>query len=141
MTMPGIPYQGFQTIGEIVATNSVKFRAEETVSGAAIELLSNHLSGAPVVSENNELLGFISEIDVLKVADSNRDPSLTKVTEIMNPEPIFVDTTTSISDAHKLLAEYHILVLPIVHNGQVINSVTRHDLLRAFIGIGLGVED
>jgi len=59
----------------------------------------------------------------------------------MNQNPISVDTTTPILEAHKLMAEKHILALPVVQDGVVVKSVTRHDLLRAYVGLGMGVED
>jgi hypothetical protein len=36
--------------------------------------------------------------------------------------------------------EKHLLNIPVVKQGQVAYSVTRHDLLRARIGLGPGIE-
>jgi len=53
---PGTPPEGFITVGQIVATHSLCFGAEEPGSAAAVELLSNHLSGAPVVTGDESSL-------------------------------------------------------------------------------------
>ena len=138
---PGIPSEGFTTVGQIVATHSVCFGAEETASAAAVELLSTHLSGAPVVTGDDKFLGFVSEIDLLNAIAGGIDLDQIKVTAIMNPNQISVDNATPILEAYKLLVEKHILVLPVIQDGMVVKSVTRHDLLRAYVGVGLGVED
>ncbi|WP_447969192.1 CBS domain-containing protein [Nitrospira sp. M1] len=140
MSMPGIPSEGFKTVGQIVATNTTQFREEDTASRAAIELLSSHLTGAPVVNDENKLLGFVSEIDILNAVEAGVDLNAITVTEIMNPENISVENTTSISEAHRLLEEKHILVLPVIQDGVVVKSITRHDLLRVYVGVGLSIE-
>jgi hypothetical protein len=39
------------------------------------------------------------------------------------------------------MEEQHLLNLPVKKDGRVAYSVTRHDLLRAWIGIGTSGED
>jgi hypothetical protein len=39
------------------------------------------------------------------------------------------------------MEEKHLLNLPVIQNGRVTYSVTRHDLLRAWIGLGTTGED
>jgi CBS domain-containing protein len=50
------------------------------------------------------------------------------------------DESTSIRDAIRLMNEKHLLNIPVIKQGQVAYSVTRHDLLRARIGLGPGIE-
>jgi CBS domain-containing protein len=47
---------------------------------------------------------------------------------------------TSIEDAVKLMEEKRLLNLPVKVNGKVTYSITRHDLLRAWIGLGVDIE-
>jgi len=58
----------------------------------------------------------------------------------MNPAHIAVHESTSITDAIRLMKEKNLLHLPVEKNGKVTYSVTRHDLLRARIGLGLDIE-
>jgi hypothetical protein len=39
------------------------------------------------------------------------------------------------------MEDKHLLNLPIERNGRVIHSITRHDLLRAWIGLGVAIEN
>jgi CBS domain-containing protein len=51
-----------------------------------------------------------------------------------------VTTDTSIDDAVKIMEEKRLLTLPVLVKGKVAYSITRHDLLRAWIGLGLDIE-
>ncbi|MEX2490166.1 MAG: CBS domain-containing protein [Nitrospirales bacterium] len=140
MTVQGIPVGGLKTVGQIVPTNEVKFRENVNGMEVAVELLSRHTPGGAVVDENNHFVGFISEFDVLRALEAEKD--LTKLTakDIMAKERISIIDSTSVKDAVKIMEEKRLLSLPVERNGEVAYTVTRHDLLRAWIGLGLGGE-
>ena len=140
MTIAGIPGGGFKTVGQIVGTNVLLFHAGQNGLAIAVELLSTHTSGAPVVDDKGKYIGFISEFDVLGALQSGKDLSKLRVEEIMNKQPIAVHESTTIAEAVKIMKDKHLLNLPVEKNGKVAYSVTRHDLLRAKIGLGLDIE-
>jgi predicted transcriptional regulator len=140
MTMQGVPAGGFKKIGQIVGTNEVRFRAEQSGLAIAVELLSSHVSGAPVVDDNGAFIGFVSEFDVLGAIESGKDLSKVTAGQIMNKDHFVADASTSIADAIRFMKEKHLLTLPVIKQGKVAYSVTRHDLLRACIGLGLDIE-
>ena len=39
----------------------------------------------------------------------------------------------------KIMEDKRLLNLPVKRNGRVVYNVTRHDLLRAWIGLGIGM--
>jgi CBS domain-containing protein len=59
----------------------------------------------------------------------------------MAKDRISVTDDTSIEDAVKIMEEKRLLNLPIERNGKVAYSITRHDLLRAWIGLGVDIEN
>lgn len=144
MSMAGIPSGGFKTIGQIVGTNKVFFRTDQSAEDAAVELLGAHMSGAPVVDADGKLVGFLSEFDILRVYEQrkDRDGHLDglMVRDVMTKNPVSVLASTSLADALRIMKDNHWLNLPVVKDGVVEYSVTRHDLLRAYTGIGLGTE-
>lgn len=140
MTIEGIPSEGFHTVGQIVGTNELLIRAEQNALAIAVELLSTHLLGAPVVDGKGTFVGFISEFDLLGALESGKDLNKLKAHEIMNKTPIAVHASTSIDEAVRLMRDKHLLNLPVEKDGKVAYSVTRHDLLRAKIGLGLDIE-
>lgn len=52
-----------------------------------------------------------------------------------------VTAETTIEAAVKTMEDKRLLNLPVMQNGRVSYSVTRHDLLRAWIGLGTTGED
>ena len=139
-TMPGVPAGGLKTVGQVHVTNSLLFSRTENAMGVAIELLSTHTPGAPVLDDRGEFIGFISEFDVLRALEAGRDLNQLTAEQIMVKDRIFVTDDTSIEDAVKLMEEKRLLNLPVKVNGKVTYSITRHDLLRAWIGLGVDIE-
>ncbi len=140
MTMQGTPAGGFKTIGQIDGTNELLFSAKQSALAIAVELLTSHTSGAPVVDDKGKFIGFVSEFDLLGAIESGKDLSKVTADQLMNKDHFVADESTSIADAIRLMKEKHLLNIPVVKQGKVVYSVTRHDLLRARIGLGPGIE-
>lgn len=140
-SMPGVPAGGLRTIGQIHPTNDLVFRKGQNALGIAVELLTSHTPGAPVVNEQNEFIGFVSEFDVLRALQAHRDLSRLKAEDIMVHDRIAVTETTTIEEAVKMMEDNRLLNLPVIRNGTVSYSITRHDLLRAWIGLGMDIEN
>jgi CBS domain-containing protein len=140
MTMAGVPAGGFRTVGEIDGTNGLRFQPKETALSIALELLSSHTSGAPIVNDAGKFVGFVSEFDLLGAIESGQDLSKITADTLMNKEHFVADESTTIADAIQLMKEKHLLNIPVIKQGRVAYSITRHDLLRARIGLGPGIE-
>jgi predicted transcriptional regulator len=140
MRVQGIPPEGFRTVGQISGTNELMFRGRQNGLAVAIELLESHASGAPVVDDADKLIGFISEFDILRTLQTGKDLAKVKADEIMTSCPIIIKESTTVEEAVKIMEDLHLLVLPVERDGTIAYSVTRHDLLRAWIGLGPGVE-
>jgi|SRR5262245_43829266 len=136
---PGVPLGGLRTIGQIDATNPLCF--EETRNGMtiALDLLSTHTAGGPVVDGQGKYLGFINEADVMRALDNGRDLSKLEAKDIMRKVRLIVTENTPITQAAKMMEDHHVLSLPVEKDGKVLFSVKRHDLLRARIGLGVGM--
>ena len=140
LTRPGVPVGGFKTVGQIRATNDLVFQGTQNAMGVAVELLSTHTPGAPVVDERGEFIGFVSEFDILRALEAEKDLNRLTAADIMAKDRIAVTDGTGIEEAVKLMEEKRLLNLPVKKNGKVAYSVTRHDLLRAWIGLGVSIE-
>ena len=140
LVRPGVPAGGFKTVGQIHATNNLIFQRNQNAMGIAVELLATHTPGAPVVDERGEFIGFVSEFDILRVLEAKKDLNQLTAEDVMAKEHISVTDDTSIDEAVKIMEEKRLLNLPVKVNGKVTYSITRHDLLRAWIGLGMDIE-
>ncbi len=140
LVRPGVPVGGFKTVGQIHATNNLIFQRNQNAMGVAVELLATHTPGAPVVDERGEFIGFVSEFNFLRGLEAKKDLNQLTVEDVMAKEHISVTNDTSIDKAVKIMEEKRLLNLPVKVNGKVAHSITRHDLLRAWIGLGMDIE-
>jgi predicted transcriptional regulator len=139
MSVVGIPVGGLKTVGQIVATNTLTFKSGQNGLAIAVELLSTHTAGAPVIDQEGKYIGFINEFDVIKALSLGRELTSLVAEDLMRVGPIAVHSSTTISDAAQRMDEQCVLNLPVEKDGRVAYSVSRHDLLRAWIGLGLGM--
>ncbi len=134
------PHTKYKTVGEIIATNSLRIRADASALSVVVALLSTHTPGAPVVNDKGHSVGFISEFDLLQTLEAGRDLNTVKAQDIMVKDCLVVENSTTIEEAVRIMREKHIHNLPITENGVVTKTVTRHDLLRVWVGYGLAFE-
>jgi CBS domain-containing protein len=93
-----------------------------------------------VVDGSGEFVGFVSEFDLLRALDAKKDLNQLTAGDVMAKDRIAVTTETSVDEAVKIMEEKRLLNLPVKVNGKVAYSITRHDLLRAWIGLGVDIE-
>ena len=142
MAMPGVPAGGFRTVGQIAPTNDLRFRPDQDCMSVATYLLTTHASGGPVIDDAGRYIGFVSEIDLLKALCAGLDLQSIRAEQLMTPCPIGVTEDTPIPAAIATMDECHLHVMPVRRaDGEVAYSITRHDLLRAWAGLGVGVEE
>ena len=73
MGMPGVPAEGLKTVGQITPTNGVRFRFDQEAAAIGADLVRDHTTGAPVVDGTGRIVGFISEIDLLRALRAGHD--------------------------------------------------------------------
>lgn len=138
---------------DIMATNVVTVGAEATVGEVAKILFDNRISAAPVVGKNGELLGIVSEGDLLRraeigtekhrswwleaftssdtLADEFVKSHARKVSDVMTRQVITATLGTPISEIATLLEKNSIKRVPIVMANKVVGIVSRANLIQA----------
>lgn len=99
-----------------------------------------------LVVEDEELLGMISDRDVLRAlspfldtyTETHRDVQTLAqpAHEVMREEPITVIPSTSIEEAADQLLDHNISALPVVEGDALVGIVTTKDLLRHYTNGG-----
>lgn len=139
MITAGVPVGGLVTVAQIVATNTLTFHNGQNGLAIAVALLSTHMAGAPVVDQKGQYIGFINEFDAMRALDAGKDLAKLTAEEIMRTDRLTISPSTKITEGAKYMEEHRVANLPIEKDGVVAYSVSRHDLLRARIGLGLGM--
>ena len=107
------------------------FGPDSTVSEIADMMDLQDIGAVPIISENNQLLGVVSERDIVrKLVKNGRDSDLVTAKDIMTSEVITVTKKTSQIDALKLMQTNKIRHLPIVDDSQkLINFISHRDIV------------
>lgn len=141
MTIAGMSATGYAAVGDIVPTHMSMYQVHSKGDSVLMDILSNHSAVAPVVDEDGHLMGFIGESEILNALHGGTDISQVNVEDIMTEDRTSTVTEmTPISEVITLFQEDELQIIPITRDGCVIGSLTRHDLIRALTGAGLGVE-
>lgn len=144
------------TVADVMSSNPIVVRPDAPLK-EAIQLLAQHrISGLPVVNETGQLVGVISESDLMwqetgvtppayiMLLDSviylenpaRYDRELHKalgqtVGEVMTKDAITVKADSSLQQAAHIMHEHHVRRLPVVaDDATVIGILTRGDIVR-----------
>jgi len=102
----------------------------ETVSNAVREMNEKGVGGLLVV-DGRQPVGIFTERDILRrVVDSDRDPALTRVGEVMTRDLVTIDSAFHVEDAMRLMTERRLRHLPVIDDDQLVGMISIGDLLR-----------
>jgi CBS domain-containing protein len=98
---------------------------------AATEAMCAARVGSLLVMDGDVLRGIFSERDLLtRVVLARRDPSTTRVGDVMTTDVVCVAPDLSVRDAMGIMTERRIRHLPVVLDRRVIGVVSIGDLVR-----------
>jgi CBS domain-containing protein len=95
-------------------------------------LVATRLGGAPVVDADSQVIGFVSEVDLLDALLRGTDVA-TPARDIMSHPAITVDEFATTDDVMGILRKSDIRHLPVVREGRLVGIITPHDVLRFFV--------
>jgi CBS domain-containing protein len=130
----------FRTVGEIRITNTLSVREDCQAYDVALKLLETSFQVLPVLDSSGKVVGKVTEMDLLKALKAGRDLKAIRVREIMAQPPPVVSAEAPLEQAIEIIEAHRLVQLPITREGLFIGSVTRHDLLRAWLEVWVDHE-
>lgn len=118
---------------DCMATDLVTLTEDVEINRAAVILLENHISGAPVVDGRGALVGVLSRKDCLRAAlhaSYFRDWSGT-VADFMTRDPETLDADLDIVAAAETFLAKEFRRFPVIKEGALVGLISRADILRA----------
>lgn len=107
--------------------------ADSTVLEAARSMMEHNIGALPVMREG-ELVGIVSERDIMNRAVAvGRMPGTTKVSEIMTPNPKSIHMSESVENGLFLMREFGFRHLPITDGRELKGLVSLRDLLLRYV--------
>jgi len=138
---------------DVMTTEVVSVDEDATVPAVAKLLAERGISAVPVVNKNNQVIGIVSEGDLLHRAETGTERRRSwwldmvastnklagdyikshsvKAKDVMTRNVLSVVETTPVADIALLLETNRIKRVPVVHDGKLVGIVSRANLVRA----------
>ena len=121
------------TTRDYMTSASITLKPELDILEAAETLLEYNLTGAPVVDEHREVIGFLSEKDCLHVVLSaiyNGDLG-DRVMDRMSNTVMSVHPDDSIADVAEKFLKCACRVFPVIEKNVLVGMISRANVLQA----------
>jgi CBS domain-containing protein len=97
-----------------------------------VDLLVGHNIGSLVVMERDEMVGIITERDILRATAATRGPLAgLHVRDRMTRLPVVISPHDPVADAMCVMTERRIRHLPVVEQGQLVGIISIGDTVKA----------
>ena len=101
----------------------------DNLTQVIIEMTSKRL-GATVVTEDEKIMGIITDGDLRRMLMKYPDIEQVKASQIMTSNPKTIEEEALVVDALHKMRENSITQLPVVHNGKYLGIIHLHDILK-----------
>lgn len=110
----------------------VTARPEDTVETAATLLFTNNIGAVPVRNENGDLIGVLSERDIVRgIAQRGGKIFRLLVRDLMTENVVTCKPEDPIKDAMSMMMKRHIRHLPVVDEDGLCCMISLRDLLQS----------
>lgn len=125
------------TVEDYMTRRLVTFSPDQTMDQVLDILLKKKISGGPVIDENNNLVGIISEGDCLKQVVKgkyNNVPTLSGyVRDYMAKDVKSVSPDLNIFELAQMFLSLRLRRFPVMKNGRLLGQISQKDVMRAMI--------
>lgn len=123
-------------VRDYMTTKLITFHPDQPMDEVIACLLKKKISGAPVVDEDNNIVGIISEGDCLKEVIKgkyNNSPNHTgKVSDHMSTNVRTIDPDMSIFEAVNMFLDLRLRRFPVMQEGKLMGQLSQRDIMQAF---------
>jgi CBS domain-containing protein len=118
---------------DLMNTDVVTIRDDAPVSHLCDVMQAVHANGLPVLNGDGELVGVVTEDDILygTMGVFDKNGSAVLVRDIMTSPAVCATEDTDVVELSRMLSGMRIHRIPIVVNGRVAGVVTALDVVRA----------
>lgn len=130
-------------VAEIMTSATVTDSTIGSLSKAA-DLMWRQQTGSLVIVDGGEIVGIVTERDILRTIAVGKDVSSVVVGDVMTTDVITTTPDAPVRDAARIMAQHWIRHLPVVDDhGQLVGIVSQRDITGVFAALirGAGVPE
>ncbi len=114
-------------ISDIMTKAAVTDQPDETLAEAARTMWEKQ-TGSLLVYDGEDLVGIITERDVLRAVATDIDLATARVSDIMSKDLVTVGPSTTLREAARVMTEKWIRHLPVIDAGKLVGIASQRDL-------------
>lgn len=124
-------------VADIMQTDVRSIHRDASITEAITTMAEQHVSGLPVVDDQERVVGVISTTDILQAESEWRGPNRvdlienTPVSELMTPRPLMVAPNATIREVAQQMLYGEVHRLFVEDAGRMVGVVSQTDLVRA----------
>ncbi|MCP4335689.1 MAG: CBS domain-containing protein [Gammaproteobacteria bacterium] len=122
-----------KSIENYMATELVCFAPDDDIIDAMRTLLERHISGAPVLDSDGQMLGLLTQKDCLAIVYNTayHQDWGGQVEQYMSREVEHIDADSSILEVAEKFLHSNFRRFPVLRDGRLAGLISRHDIMRA----------
>jgi CBS domain-containing protein len=117
-------------VRHVMSTDVVTVVREDRVVMASDLVTRVGITGLPVVDADQILLGMVSDLDFVRAYRHGTNLDTLTVGDVMERRSPVVGPDAGLHEAASLMEEWHVRLLPVVHEGRLAGIISRGDVLR-----------
>ncbi|HAW50383.1 TPA: hypothetical protein DCX16_05500 [bacterium] len=137
---------GKKKVREIMSRNVVTIKEDSKFIEFVTNIEMYDYVAFPVVDEKDEIIGIVSQTDLLKLISFHRHYGTTMLTTdvflgilsiraIMTTKPITLSPDDTVADAVQLMVKYGIQNIPVVEEKRVVGMMVKKDIINQILSI------
>ncbi len=144
-----------QTARDIMTGDVATVTLDISITEVASLFHNNKISGAPVVDDENRLIGIITESDLIDQTKKLHIPTVvaifdaviyleslrhfekelkkmtgTKVKDVYTADAVSVNIDTPVNEIASIMADRHFHTLPVLDGGKIVGIVGKDDIIK-----------
>ncbi|MBN1192208.1 MAG: CBS domain-containing protein [Coriobacteriia bacterium] len=139
-------------VADIMTRDLTALAPKDSLQQAARLFSLMRISGLPVVDDQQRVIGFLSESDIIEaisphsrdrsgffvadfgeIARKMRSAGGASVSDYMTEHPITVEETKNVESVSETMLTEGVKILPVVHEGILVGTVNRADVCNALM--------
>ena len=122
-------------VRDFMASHYATVTPNQSIAVAVRLILEYHQSAAPVVDNQQQLVGLISEADCMRstLVEGYFNQGVTLVQEQMTSDPETVSPDLELSAVSEKFLQNNRRMMPVVEAGTLVGILSRQDILKALI--------
>jgi CBS domain-containing protein len=120
-------------VRDAMSAQPIVLRETDSVLAGLKLLVQQSISGAPVVSSDDRVVGMVTEFDLLLAVDCVGEAF--PIAKVMHKDVISVQADATLEEARYLILTHNHRRLPVLDGDKLVGVLARRDLLRVRLGL------